>query len=134
MIYDCMFKKYCTCFCFTLEVNHKIRFFISDFSTKSISLITLRSDSKSREIIKFQILSTVKLFVSMKTWINSSCTLCMKDIYEMFSHLGPRYGKLINACSEVYRAYRHNLIFHRFTRNLWSSQGWILFCFSTYPI
>ena len=37
-----------------------------------------------REINKFEILSKVNSTGSMKNWSKSSCTLCMKEILEIF--------------------------------------------------
>ena len=72
---------------------------------------------KCREIMKFEILSKVNPIESMKAWSKSSCTLCMKERLEIVSRSRRRHGKLIDPCSEIYRACRHNLRFHRFTRN-----------------
>ena len=68
-----------------------------------------------REIMKFEILSKVNPIWPMKTWSKSSCTLYMKGRLEIVSRSRRRYGKMINNCSEIYRACRHNLRFHRFT-------------------
>ena len=67
------------------------------------------------EIMKFEILSKVNPIGSMKTWSKDSCTLCMKEILEIVGRSRRRYGKLIDACSEIYGACRHNPRFHRFT-------------------
>ena len=67
-----------------------------------------------REIIKFGILSKVNPIWSMKTWIKSSCNLCMNEGLERVSHSRHTYGKRINACSEIYGACPHNPMFHRF--------------------
>ena len=67
------------------------------------------------EIIKFRIFSTVNPIKSIKTWINSSCNLFLKDILEIISFPCLRYGKLMNTRSEVYGVCHHNLRFHRFT-------------------
>ena len=87
---------------------------------------------KCREIMKFEILSKVNPIKLMKTWSKSSCTLCMKERLEIVSHSQRRYGKLINACSEIYGACCHNPRFHRFTQHWWSSQGERVSRFSTY--
>ena len=68
-----------------------------------------------REIMKLVILCKVNPIGLMKTWSKSSCTLCAKERLEIVSRSRRRYGKLINACSEIYGACRHNLRFHRFT-------------------
>ena len=70
-----------------------------------------------RGITRFKILSTVNPISSMKTWIKYLCTLCMKNGPEIISRSQHRYVKLINACSEVYVAFRHKPKFHRFTRH-----------------
>ena len=79
-----------------------------------------------------EVLSKVNPIGSMKTWGKPSCTLCTKERSEIVSRSRRRYGNLINACSEIYGACRHNLRFHRFNWNWWSSQGERVSCFSTY--
>ena len=76
--------------------------------------ILILLQQKWSEIIKFEILSKVNPVGLIKTWSKSSCNLCMKEILEIVSRSQSRYRKLINACSEINRAYRHNLRFHRF--------------------
>ena len=59
--------------------------------------------------MKFEVLAKVNPIGSMKTWGKPSCTLCMKERLEMVSRSRRRYGNLINACSEIYGAYRIGL-------------------------
>ena len=54
-----------------------------------------------RNIVSSNILSTLNPIGSMKTWVKSSCTLCMKKIIERIDNLRRRYSRIINACSEV---------------------------------
>ena len=70
-----------------------------------------------REIMEFEILSTINPIRWMKTWSKYSCTVCTKEKLEIISSSRCRYDKLMNACSELYRACRHNPRFHRFTRH-----------------
>ena len=70
-----------------------------------------------REIMSFGILSTVNPKGSIKTWVKSSCTLCMKERIEIIDNSRRRYSRIINACSEVYGACRLFPIFHRFTQH-----------------
>ena len=69
------------------------------------------------EIMSFDILSTVNPIGSMKTWGESSCTLCTKERIEIIDKSRRRYSRIINACSEEYGACRHIQIFHRFTQH-----------------
>ena len=75
------------------------------------------SPQQCREIMSFEIIYTVNHVGSMKTWGKSSCTICMKERIEIIDNSQRRYSRLINACSEVYGAYRHIPIFHRFTQH-----------------
>ena len=77
-----------------------------------------------REIMTFDILSAVNYIGSMKTWGKLSCTLCMKERIEIIDNSLRRYSKIINACSEVYGAWRHIPVFHKFTQHWWSSDMW----------
>ena len=70
------------------------------------------SPQKCRKIMSFKILYTVNPIGSMKTWGKASCAICMKEIIEMIDNLRRTSRKLINACSEVYGAYRHFPILH----------------------
>ena len=62
------------------------------------------SPQECREIMSFDILSTVNPIGSMKTWGNSSCTLCMKERIEIIDNSQRKYSRIINACSELYGA------------------------------
>ena len=70
-----------------------------------------------RETMKFEVLAKVNPIGSMKTWGKPSCTLGMKEGLEIVSRSRCRYRNLINACSEIYGACRHNPRFHRFTQH-----------------
>ena len=50
-----------------------------------------------RDIMTFEIFSTVNPIKSMKTWSKSSCNLCMRERLEIISCSQSRYEKLINA-------------------------------------
>ena len=67
------------------------------------------------EIMKPEILSTVKFIGSLKTWSKYSCKLCMKEILGIISRSRHRYRKLINACSELYGACHHKSSLRRST-------------------
>ena len=56
------------------------------------------------ELMSFDILSMVNHIGPMKTWGKSTCTLCMKETIEIIDSSRRRYRKIINLCSEVYRA------------------------------
>ena len=75
------------------------------------------SPQECREIISFGMLSTVNPIGSMKTWGKSSYRLCMKERIEIIDNLQRKYSRILNACSEVYRACRHIQRFHRFTQH-----------------
>ena len=57
------------------------------------------SPQECREIMSFDIISTVNPIGSMKTWGKSSCTLCMKERIEIIDTSRRKYSQIINACS-----------------------------------
>ena len=88
--------------------------FAAHFATHSDQKPT---PQKCRETMHFKVLAKVNPIGSMKTWGKPSCTLCMKERLKIVSRSRRRYRNLINACSDIYGACRHNPRFHRFTRN-----------------
>ena len=89
-----------------------------------VTVSTLLSPQECRKIMSFDIISTVNPIGSMKTRGKSSCTQCMKERIEIIDNLRHMYSRIINTCSEVYRACRHIPRFHRFIQHWWSSDGW----------
>ena len=75
------------------------------------------SPQECREIMSFDILSTVNPIGSIIPWGKLSCTLCMKERIEIIDNSRRRYSRIINAYSEVYGACRHIARFHRFTQH-----------------
>ena len=55
------------------------------------------SPQECREIMSFDIISTVNPICSMKTWGKFSCTLRIKERIEIIDNSQRRYSKIINA-------------------------------------
>ena len=55
------------------------------------------SPQQCREVMSFDILSTVNPIGSMKTWGKLCCTLCTKERVEIIDNSRRRYSQIINA-------------------------------------
>ena len=64
------------------------------------------SPQQCRRIMYFGIISRVNPVGSMKICGKLSCKLCTKERIEIIDNAQRRYIRIINACSEVYRACR----------------------------
>ena len=86
------------------------RHFAQHFSVKP-------SPQQQRDIMKFEIISSVNPISAMKTFGKHECTLCMKERLNILKFVRKRSSSVMNACSEIYGACRHKMRFHRFARH-----------------
>ena len=75
------------------------------------------SHQELRNIMKFEILSSVKPIGAMKTFGKPECTLCMKERLSILDFIRKKSVHVMNSCSEIYGACRHKTRFHRFARH-----------------
>ena len=75
------------------------------------------SPQQQRNIMKFEVLSSVNPIGAMKTFGKPECTLCMKERLTILNFKRKRSILVMNACSEIYGTCCHKTRFHRFARH-----------------
>ena len=67
-----------------------------------------------RKCIKFKVVKQLNQIGAMKTFTKPNCNLCIQERLKILKKLRDKRVTVVNKNSEIYRACRYKMTFHRF--------------------